>query len=62
MKRLLITAAVLIGLLLALIQVFAMLGATSELERLARAAFAGAILLVMVIAYQRRKRPTDSDN
>lgn len=62
MKRLLITVAVLVGLLLALIQVFAMLGATSELERLARAAFSGAILLVMVIAYQRRKRPTDSDN
>lgn len=61
MKKVLLGIAVIIGLLFALIQVFAMLGATSELERLARAAFAGVILLVIVIGYQRRKRPTEMD-
>lgn len=61
MKKVLLGIAVIVGLLFALIQVFAMLGATNELERLARAAFAGIILLVIVIAYQRRKRPTDTE-
>lgn len=61
MKKTLLTIAVIVGLLFALLQVFAMLASTSEMERLARAAFAGVILLVIVIGYQRRKRPTERD-
>ncbi len=61
MKRLLIIIAVVLGLIIALIQIFGMLMANGMNEKLARAAFAGIILIVMAIAYQRRKRPTEKD-
>ncbi len=61
MKRVLIIVAVVFGLLLALIQVMAMLGASSNVERMVRAGVAGLIVLIMVIAYQKRNRPDDSE-
>lgn len=61
MKRLLVIIAVVVGLIIALLQLFGMLMANGMNERLGRAAFAGIIFLFMAIAYQRRKRPTDKD-
>lgn len=62
MKKILIITAIIIGLLFALLQILAMLSAGGLGEKMVRATFAGIILLVIAIGYQRRKRPTDSGN